>query len=884
MAKKKGGPKTGKKSKHRFSFKEKAAAPEKPSPFAIRSGKLKFDILGRKVKGDKGNVVKAREAGHTKRKNTLLKEYEASGKSNAFIDRRFGEDDASMTPEERAIGRLARTRLRQIKRGSGYNLNDGSDDDGPDYYDDEGPITLTHGGKPIDEREEERRSAHAIARGRSLRRNDDDSDDDMNMDAATTGALHFGGGDDDDEFEPTLKRGDHDAPAEADGDTNDADDERRKTKKEVMDELIDKSKYHKAERAKQRERDEDLLDKLDDEFKEISGAGLFRAALSKGVGHLKPDGWERGKKNGAKDAAKDANKGTSSVLEKKMTASAKEALALAAVATDARGGAIKDDYDRLTRELVLESRGQATDRMRTNEEVDAAEAAALETAERARLKRMNAVDSDDDGISDDDMGPSSGGYAARRAKAKRQAERAAKKGGLDGDEPKEKKKKTREDGRDGGDDLDGNFDLSGSDEDASGDEDGEEEASEESESDDGETALDDKKQMTKAFKKEANKMAAELDAGKKRLRKLGILEDGGDVEDSDDDDEDGDDEEDEADDSDDDDEGDDSDSGDEDEYLQMERMRKELEKRGVDTKQFLEGAMRGEGDDDDEDDEDEDDDEEEETEGEEDGAPTEAGEEKELSDDSDAELSDDSDSESWPSDSETDGGPEAEPKQAKAAKPPPPPPPAPVELPFTFPMPETPEALEKIVGHLSADDTDHGARAHPKVPRPDAQGGQPQKDAGLPRAAPATVRDARRHVAAPGGPPRRHRGEHRGGCQHRAFLRGDFGASPAGEDVAASDSTSPRRRDRLAPRAHHLTHLPLRRRVPGNGQAAPGVDARGALPRQRAGALRGAMRPGGGVGGCDVVTRGEVLGTRGTGIPRGDHAARGVSARVRGWR
>ena len=52
MAKKKGGPKTGKKSKHRFSFKEKAAAPEKPSPFAIRSGKLKFDILGRKVIGD----------------------------------------------------------------------------------------------------------------------------------------------------------------------------------------------------------------------------------------------------------------------------------------------------------------------------------------------------------------------------------------------------------------------------------------------------------------------------------------------------------------------------------------------------------------------------------------------------------------------------------------------------------------------------------------------------------------------------------------------------------------------------------------------------------------------------------------------------------------
>ena len=64
MSKKKGGPKTGKKSKHRFSFKEKAAKPEKPSPFAMRSSKLKFDILGRKVKGDKGNVLKAREAGY----------------------------------------------------------------------------------------------------------------------------------------------------------------------------------------------------------------------------------------------------------------------------------------------------------------------------------------------------------------------------------------------------------------------------------------------------------------------------------------------------------------------------------------------------------------------------------------------------------------------------------------------------------------------------------------------------------------------------------------------------------------------------------------------------------------------------------------------------
>ena len=39
MAKKKGGPKTGKKSKHRFSFKEKAAAPEKKEGWSARGAR-----------------------------------------------------------------------------------------------------------------------------------------------------------------------------------------------------------------------------------------------------------------------------------------------------------------------------------------------------------------------------------------------------------------------------------------------------------------------------------------------------------------------------------------------------------------------------------------------------------------------------------------------------------------------------------------------------------------------------------------------------------------------------------------------------------------------------------------------------------------------------
>ena len=74
----------------------------------------------------------------------------------------------------------------------------------------------------------------------------------------------------------------------------------RKTKSEVM---ACRCRQRIAQRGNararvQREADEDLLDKLDDASK-ICRSGAFDAALSKGVGHLKPDGWERGNKSRA---------------------------------------------------------------------------------------------------------------------------------------------------------------------------------------------------------------------------------------------------------------------------------------------------------------------------------------------------------------------------------------------------------------------------------------------------------------------------------------------------------------------------------------------------------------------------------------------------------
>lgn len=41
------------------------------------------------------------------RKNTLLKEYKQKDKANKFIDRRFGEYDTNMAPEDKILQRFS---------------------------------------------------------------------------------------------------------------------------------------------------------------------------------------------------------------------------------------------------------------------------------------------------------------------------------------------------------------------------------------------------------------------------------------------------------------------------------------------------------------------------------------------------------------------------------------------------------------------------------------------------------------------------------------------------------------------------------------------------------------------------------------------------------
>lgn len=135
------------------------------------------------------------------------------GRSGGFTDRRFGEKNGLMTEEEKMLARFTRER-QSVSKKNVFSL--GSDDE----YEDDG-FSLTHSGQKLDFGAED----------------ENDSDGDL-------GALK----------------------SYADEDTQPP---RKKSKKEVMAEVIAKSKFHKKQRQLQFQKaQEDIMD-LDDEFADV---------------------------------------------------------------------------------------------------------------------------------------------------------------------------------------------------------------------------------------------------------------------------------------------------------------------------------------------------------------------------------------------------------------------------------------------------------------------------------------------------------------------------------------------------------------------------------------------------------------------------------------
>ncbi|BGP53261.1 hypothetical protein JCM8202_002586 [Rhodotorula sphaerocarpa] len=438
--------------KHRNSKLE--AIHDQFNLFDVRDEKKKFAVVTRSGKeegGAKGMPGKARAAGIESRKKTLLPMLDARTHASTFVDHRFGESASHLTPEEKALERF--TAERQARLGGGasanankrmrFNLED--DEDG-------GEISLTHG-------------------GRKLGFGDEDKLEDGGW-----GGLGVSEGANRQPLMNPRKMGA--MPEEEE------EDDRKKSHNEIMQEVIAKSKYHKAERQKLKSADDDTRLELDGELKDLrkllaggparpSAPSKAGAATSSSVeAGAKADGESREEEeeeeasdddDDEEDEEDDGSRIASDEegstyelndeeFEAALAASGKSGVdrdllrKLIGSAADERSPSpepsasaedasterpppaeveadSKDPYDLYVRQLALEPRAHATNRLKTPLELAQEAAEQLRKQEQRRLKRARG-EADD---SEDEEGEGEGG------KKKRERKRAPQGDDLDDD-------------------------------------------------------------------------------------------------------------------------------------------------------------------------------------------------------------------------------------------------------------------------------------------------------------------------------------------------------------------------------------------------------------------------------------------------------------------
>jgi nucleolar protein 14 len=220
-----------------------------PFQFKTNARGPKFDVTTNKPAseraklGIKGRPGLSKTMGEQRRRETLLVEMERRNKVGGILDRRFGEDDPDMTPEEKMLQRFTLEKQRLHKKRSMFDLEE----------DDDAGAALTHFGRELS------------FDGEDIVADDFDEAD-----------LPSGNESESSETErKRLKRQRWEAVTEEAEERDNEEPERKKTKKEVMEEVIAKSKHHKYERQAAKEEDEDLRAELDKDLPDLRSL-LFR--------------------------------------------------------------------------------------------------------------------------------------------------------------------------------------------------------------------------------------------------------------------------------------------------------------------------------------------------------------------------------------------------------------------------------------------------------------------------------------------------------------------------------------------------------------------------------------------------------------------------------
>lgn len=244
-----------------------------------------------------------------------------------MIDRRFGENDPTMAPEDRMLERFMQEKQARLRNGDVFNLED---DD----------VELTHFGQSLGNLRELDQEDMLSDNGNSFL---NPRKREVNGEDGSEGALAT-------DEEPT----------------------RKKSRTEIMKEVIAKSKLHRYEQQKARDEHEDRLEKLDAQLGDIW-------PLLAGPRIVQP----------TSQISTAGDTGKVPLVE----------------------GVDKDEqnkqYDILVKEMLFDKRSQPADRTKTSGELASEQAEMLKKLEESRLKRMRGevdskVDSEEENATSDD--------------------------------------------------------------------------------------------------------------------------------------------------------------------------------------------------------------------------------------------------------------------------------------------------------------------------------------------------------------------------------------------------------------------------------------------------------------------------------------------------
>lgn len=322
------------------------------------------------------------------RRESLVAELRASERANSFVDRRIGESNEHLSAEDKYLARLQRERSKRVAKRARFNL---SDDQEESHGPGSGVPLFAESNRVLDDanRVNSQTPLRASSDIKSSILRDDYVEEELVSDdeASTDGSegadappavenLEGSKGDEESGLESAgLKR--------VDGTGSDSN---HRTHKEIMEEVIAKSKQYKAERQKEKAHIDKETADLDDRLPQIM------QLLDQSENHLPAP------RRNTQREAEQKDRERSNLFEASDRSASGELVAPGKSRIGDTTG--KFDYESIYNELSTAKRAYATERTKTDEEKDADERERLLNLERLRQRRMTALD-DEDGESDD---------------------------------------------------------------------------------------------------------------------------------------------------------------------------------------------------------------------------------------------------------------------------------------------------------------------------------------------------------------------------------------------------------------------------------------------------------------------------------------------------